>query len=233
MRAVAALLLPLLVVLAAIAWGATEVVERTGRRWFDRESQKRAELLVGGAQNTLAASLRQGDRAKARQLDLGPLPRRAGERSRALRRRRCAPGEHVRAPGVHRLQERAREGPRRGANRSWLGLRGARAGRSGPRERSANLRRGGPARLCRGGAGHGGGAPAGARDALVSLDRLRPGGAGRGGGRHPRGPLFLAVLDPRAAAGALGRAAPARRQAHPAAVAAVPAVALRREGPRG
>jgi trehalose 6-phosphate synthase len=74
MRALVALLLPLLLVLGLIAWGATEVVERTSRRWFEREMRARAGLLVQGQREPLVAALRHDDRARARKI-VGELAR--------------------------------------------------------------------------------------------------------------------------------------------------------------
>src|SRR5690349_14844606 len=74
MRALAALLLPLLLVLSLIAWGATEAVQRTSRRWFEREMRARADLLVQGVREPLGAALRHDDRGRARKL-VGDLAR--------------------------------------------------------------------------------------------------------------------------------------------------------------
>ncbi|HVO20268.1 MAG TPA: trehalose-6-phosphate synthase [Anaeromyxobacter sp.] len=64
MRAAVALLLPLLLLLSVVAWGATALVQRTGRRFTDRELQARAELLVAANREPLQAALRDADRAR-------------------------------------------------------------------------------------------------------------------------------------------------------------------------
>ena len=74
MRALAALLLPLLLVLGVIAWGATEVVQRTSRRWFERDMRARAELLVQGVREPLTAALRHDERTRTRKI-VGDLAR--------------------------------------------------------------------------------------------------------------------------------------------------------------
>jgi trehalose 6-phosphate synthase len=68
MRAAVALLVPLLLVLGAIAWGATALVERTSRRGFERDMRARAELLVGGVREPLAEALRKDERARVRRI---------------------------------------------------------------------------------------------------------------------------------------------------------------------
>jgi trehalose 6-phosphate synthase len=72
MRAALTLLAPLLLVLGAIAWGATEAVQHTSRRWFDRDTRLRAELAVAGAREGLAAALEMGDDVRVRRV-LGEL----------------------------------------------------------------------------------------------------------------------------------------------------------------
>jgi len=64
MRAAVALLLPLLLFLAAVAWGATALVQRTGRRFTARELTARAELVVAAGRDPLQAAMRDGDRAR-------------------------------------------------------------------------------------------------------------------------------------------------------------------------
>ena len=68
MRATLALLVPLLIVLGVIAWGATEVVEQTTRSWFYRDMRLRAQLAVASAREGLSAAVRRSDRARARRL---------------------------------------------------------------------------------------------------------------------------------------------------------------------
>ncbi len=71
MRAIVAMLLPLLVVLAGIAWGATELVQRTSRHWVDRELQASAQLMVGADREALQAALRHDDRPRVRKVLAG------------------------------------------------------------------------------------------------------------------------------------------------------------------
>src|SRR5512140_3453279 len=68
MRAAVALLVPLLLVLGVIAWGATALVERTSRRGFERDMRARAVLLVGGVREPLAEALRKDERARIRRI---------------------------------------------------------------------------------------------------------------------------------------------------------------------
>jgi trehalose 6-phosphate synthase len=51
-------------VLAALAWGAGALVNRTTRAWFERDVGARARLALGGARDALAGHLRSGDRRK-------------------------------------------------------------------------------------------------------------------------------------------------------------------------
>jgi trehalose 6-phosphate synthase len=51
-------------VLAALAWVAGSLVNRTTRAWFERDVGARARLAVGGARDALSAHLRAGDRRK-------------------------------------------------------------------------------------------------------------------------------------------------------------------------
>src|SRR4030067_179238 len=60
MRGTLALLLPMLLVLGAIAWGATEIVQHTSRRWFDRDTRLRAEMAGAGAPGGRAARADRG-----------------------------------------------------------------------------------------------------------------------------------------------------------------------------
>ncbi len=50
----------LLPALGALAWAASEVVQRTGRSWFDRDVELRAELALRGALDEVAREWRQG-----------------------------------------------------------------------------------------------------------------------------------------------------------------------------
>ncbi len=53
--------LPLAAVLAALAWGASALVHRTARAWFERDVSTRARLAVSGAREALAERLEAGD----------------------------------------------------------------------------------------------------------------------------------------------------------------------------
>ena len=68
MRSTLALLVPLLLVLGAIAWGAALVVEHTGRGWFDRDTRLRAQLAVSGAREAIEGPARTGERAKVQRV---------------------------------------------------------------------------------------------------------------------------------------------------------------------
>jgi trehalose 6-phosphate synthase len=57
-------LVPLLGILAALAWGATLLVNGTTRSWFERDVSLRARLVASGAREALAAHARAGDRKK-------------------------------------------------------------------------------------------------------------------------------------------------------------------------
>jgi trehalose 6-phosphate synthase len=50
-------LIPLLSVLALLAWGATSLLNVTARSWFERDATTRAHLAVSGARDTLAQAL--------------------------------------------------------------------------------------------------------------------------------------------------------------------------------
>jgi hypothetical protein len=47
-------LVPLLTILAALAWGATSLVNGTTRSWFERDVSLRARLVASGAREALA-----------------------------------------------------------------------------------------------------------------------------------------------------------------------------------
>jgi trehalose 6-phosphate synthase len=57
-------LLPLLGILAALAWGATLLVNGTTRSWFERDVSLRARLVASGGREPLVAHARAGDRRK-------------------------------------------------------------------------------------------------------------------------------------------------------------------------
>jgi len=54
-------LVPLLAILAALAWGATVLVNGTTRSWFERDVSLRARLVANGAREALATHVRTGD----------------------------------------------------------------------------------------------------------------------------------------------------------------------------
>jgi len=51
-------------VLAALAWGATELVNRTARAWFEKDVTLRAQVAVSGASEALSAHLVTGNRRR-------------------------------------------------------------------------------------------------------------------------------------------------------------------------
>jgi trehalose 6-phosphate synthase len=57
-------LVPLLGILGALAWGATVLVNGTTRSWFERDVVMRARLVANGAREALAAHVRSGDLRK-------------------------------------------------------------------------------------------------------------------------------------------------------------------------
>jgi trehalose 6-phosphate synthase len=63
MRQAIRFVVPLLAVLALLAWGASVLVNSTSRRWFDEDVDLRARLAVRGAREGLAEHWRRGDRA--------------------------------------------------------------------------------------------------------------------------------------------------------------------------
>ena len=52
---------PLLVVLGLLSWGASVVVDRTSRVWFQKDVRLRADLAVSGARQGLVRHWREGD----------------------------------------------------------------------------------------------------------------------------------------------------------------------------
>ena len=54
-------LVPLLAVLAALAWGAASLLNATARSWFERDVATRARLAVSGASEALATHIAAGD----------------------------------------------------------------------------------------------------------------------------------------------------------------------------
>lgn len=61
MRIAVKFLLPLVAVLALLSLGAAHLVNKTGRRWFERDVQLRAHLAVSGARHSLVRYWRKGD----------------------------------------------------------------------------------------------------------------------------------------------------------------------------
>ena len=57
-------LVPLLAILAALAWSATHLVNRTTRAWYERDVALRARLATSGAREAVTAHVRSGDRKK-------------------------------------------------------------------------------------------------------------------------------------------------------------------------
>jgi trehalose 6-phosphate synthase len=57
-------LVPLLAVLAGLAWGATTLVNDTTRSWFQRDVSMRARLAAGSARETIVAHVRGNERRK-------------------------------------------------------------------------------------------------------------------------------------------------------------------------
>jgi trehalose 6-phosphate synthase len=57
-------LAPLLGILAALSWGATQFINKTNRAWFQRDVALQARLVTSGAREVLAAHVRSGDRRK-------------------------------------------------------------------------------------------------------------------------------------------------------------------------
>ncbi|MBI5067527.1 MAG: trehalose-6-phosphate synthase [Deltaproteobacteria bacterium] len=68
MRSALRLLLPLLLVLALVAWGAAEVSSRSARAWAEKDLGARARLVLTGVHEQLAGRLASGERRRARDL---------------------------------------------------------------------------------------------------------------------------------------------------------------------
>ena len=226
MRQALRFILALVAGLALLTWGASVVVSRTTRAWFERDMLLRAQLAVSGARETLVSHWAAGQRGGAAQGPHRADPRRACPGRGGLRRgpraarpdRRLPRPALVRAPGSRRPDGSGLPCCR--VDDLGIGVLGARG--TGPRHRdpdrggrpAAGLRRPRPRpelrRAARG------------DDATVPRAGLRlPGG--RGLDRHAdRGPLVLAGLEQRAAQADPGRAAAAR----------VPTLPPRRPRPR-
>ncbi|HVI95618.1 MAG TPA: trehalose-6-phosphate synthase, partial [Anaeromyxobacter sp.] len=57
-------LVPLLSILAALTCGATQLVNKMTRSWFERDVALRARLVTSGAREAVATHVRSGDRRK-------------------------------------------------------------------------------------------------------------------------------------------------------------------------
>jgi len=68
LRSALRLLFPLLLVLAAVAWGAAEVSSRSARAWAEKDLAARARLVLAGVQEPLTARLAAGEKRRARDL---------------------------------------------------------------------------------------------------------------------------------------------------------------------
>jgi len=79
-------LAPLLLVLGVIAWGAATLVNGSIHRWFERDMSLRAQLALSGAQESLVADWRSGDRAR-----IGRLLARIERDERILGGAACGP----------------------------------------------------------------------------------------------------------------------------------------------
>ena len=53
---------PLLLLLGLLAWGASSLLDSTGRRWFERDVDLRVELVVNGAREALLTEVGAGAR---------------------------------------------------------------------------------------------------------------------------------------------------------------------------
>lgn len=62
MRQTIKFLVGLVLSLALVAWGASVLVQRTTRNWFERDTRLRAKLVVNGASEALSAHWRKADR---------------------------------------------------------------------------------------------------------------------------------------------------------------------------
>ena len=68
MRFAIRFLIPLLLLLALIAWGASAVATRSARAWAERDLRARARLVLASSRETLERNLAAGDRAGSRAL---------------------------------------------------------------------------------------------------------------------------------------------------------------------
>ena len=86
MRETLRFLAPLLLALGVIAWGAATLVNGSIHRWFERDMASRAQLALSGAQESLVADWRAGDRAR-----IGRLLARIERDERILGGAACGP----------------------------------------------------------------------------------------------------------------------------------------------
>jgi trehalose 6-phosphate synthase len=63
-RTLIRVLLPLLAVVALLAWGATSLLNATARSWFERDASTRARLAVNGPREALGAHIAAGERRR-------------------------------------------------------------------------------------------------------------------------------------------------------------------------
>ena len=98
--------LALIAGLALLTWGASVVVSRTTRAWFEKDMQLRAQLAVSGARETLVVPLGPGPGGGAAQGPGRAHPRRAGHGRGGLRRGSRAAGADGRLPAAALLRER-------------------------------------------------------------------------------------------------------------------------------
>jgi trehalose 6-phosphate synthase len=68
MRSALRLLVPLLLVLAVIAWGAAEVSSRSARAWAEKDLAARGRLVLAGVHEALAGRLAGNERRRTREL---------------------------------------------------------------------------------------------------------------------------------------------------------------------
>ena len=68
MRTAVKLALPLLLLLAVVTWGAADLVNQTGHRWFERDVQLRSTLAVNGARYGLVRAWNQGNGEEIRRI---------------------------------------------------------------------------------------------------------------------------------------------------------------------
>jgi trehalose 6-phosphate synthase len=61
-------LIPLLLLLALIAWGASAVATRSAKAWADRDLRARARLVLASSRDTLTRGIAAGDRIKSQAL---------------------------------------------------------------------------------------------------------------------------------------------------------------------